>query len=213
MIKITTFDAMVNYSKQLLSLAIIFAGLVATAQKIDMETRVEARLESVLILNIDPNAKIEFGIKEINDNLYQITKDPDDVNFSIESTGSWNLSISATKPYFSGINDTSQKIPIDFIGYYIENKGTNWDNGLFSNIANKSKDTLLPLRTEETMILINGRRNNIGGAKNNSFVLRWKFIYEDELTKMKEFSNFKIKDDYYVGGFYITLSESFTPYK
>jgi len=30
---------------------------------------------------------------------------------------------------------------------------------------------------------------------------------------MKEFSNLKIKDDYYIGGFYITLSESMTPYK
>jgi len=178
-----------------------------TAQEIDIETRVEAKLESVLILNIDPNANIEFGIKEINDNLYQITKNPDDVNFSIESTGNWNLSISAIDQYFSGINDTSQKIPVDFIGYYIENKGDNWDNGLFSNIANKSKDTLLPLTTKETMILINGKRNNIGGSDNNSFVLRWKFIYEDEITKMKEFSNLKIKDDYYIGGFYITLSE------
>ncbi len=184
-----------------------------TAQEIDIETRVEAKLESVLILNIDPNANIEFGIKEINDNLYQITKNPDDVNFSIESTGNWNLSISAIDQYFSGINDTSQKIPVDFIGYYIENKGDNWDNGLFSNIANKSKDTLLPLTTKETMILINGKRNNIGGSDNNSFVLRWKFIYEDEITKMKEFSNLKIKDDYYIGGFYITLSESMTPYK
>ena len=184
-----------------------------TAQEIDIETRVEAKLESVLILNIDPNANIEFGIKEINDNLYQITKNPDDVNFSIESTGNWNLSISAIDQYFSGINDTSQKIPVDFISYYIENKGDNWDNGLFSNIANKSKDTLLPLTTKETMILINGKRNNIGGSDNNSFVLRWKFIYEDEITKMKEFSNLKIKDDYYIGGFYITLSESMTPYK
>jgi len=184
-----------------------------TAQEIDIETRVEAKLESVLILNIDPNANIEFGIKEINDNLYQITKNPDDVNFSIESTGNWNLSISAIDQYFNGINDTSQKIPVDFIGYYIENKGENWDNGLFSNIANKSKDTLLPLTTKETMILINGKRNNIGGSDNNSFVLRWKFIYEDEITKMKEFSNLKIKDDYYIGGFYITLSESMTPYK
>ena len=118
-----------------------------------METRVDAKLETVLVLNIDPDANIEFGIKEINDNLYQITKNPDDINFSVESTGNWNLSISATDQYFSGVNDSSQKIPVDFIGYYIENKGNNWDNGLFSNIANKSKDTLLALTTKETTIL------------------------------------------------------------
>jgi len=204
---------MLVYVKLIFSCLWAILWLTIAAQEIDLETRVEAKLESVLILNIDPEANIEFGIKEINDNLYQITKDPDDVNFSVESTGNWNLSISATDPFFSGINDPSQKIPIDFIGYYIENKGSNWDNGLFSNIANKSKDTLLPLKTEETMILINGRGNNIGGSDNNSFVLRWKFIYEDELTKMKTFSNLEIKDDYYIGGFYITLSESMTPYK
>jgi hypothetical protein len=183
------------------------------SQTFDMETKVEARLESLLILNIDPEAKIEFGIKEINDNLYQITKKPGDVNFTIESTGNWNLSISATEPYFHGVNDTSQKIPVDFIGYSIENKGDNWDNGLFSNIANKSKDTILPLSFEETLILINGRKNNIGNSENNSFVIRWKFIYEDEISKMKKFSAFKIKDDYYIGGFYVTLSESTIPYK
>ncbi len=204
---------MKNYLKTILITVLLLTKIIALAQTIDMETRVEARLESVLILNIDPEANIEFGIKEVNDNLYQITKTPDDVNFSIESTGNWNLSISATNPYFKGINDPNQEIPIEFIGYYIENKGTNWDNGLFSNIANKTKDTLLPLRTEETMILINGKRNNIGSATNNAFVLRWKFIYENELTKMKEFSNFKIEDDYYIAGFYITLSESYTPYK
>ena len=202
---------MVNFRKYLFTYLIILAWLISPSQEIDIATGVEARLESVLILNIDPEANIEFGIKEINDNLYQVTKNPSDVNFSIEATGNWNLSISATKPYFSGINDSSQKIPIDFIGYFIENKGTNWDNGLFSNIANKTKDTLLPLTTKETTILINGRRTNIGGSENNSFVLRWKFIYEDDITKMKEFSSFKIKDDYYIGGFYITLSESSIP--
>ena len=204
---------MINYSKLLLCPVFLFLWIVTTAQSVDMETRVEARLESVLILNIDPTANIEFGIEEINDNLYQITKSPDDVNFSIESTGNWNLSISATEPYFSGVNDSSQKIPVDFIGYYIENTGNNWDNGLFSNIANKSKDTLLPLEAKENVILVNGRRNNIGGSSYNSFVLRWKFIYEDEITKMKKFSTLRIKDDYYIGGFYITLSENLTPYK
>lgn len=204
---------MVNFTKFIFSYIFVLVWLISPAQGIDMETRVEANLVSVLILNIDSDANIEFGIKEINDNLYQVTKNPDDVNFSIEATGNWNLSISATEPYFTGINDSSQKIPIDFIGYFIENKGTNWDNGLFSNIANKSKDTLLALTTKETTILINGRRDNIGGADNNSFVLRWRFIYEDELTKMKKFSRFKIKDDYYIGGFYLTLSESSIPYK
>ncbi len=204
---------MVNYIKYIFTSFFLLFWLILTAQEIDMVTGVEAKLESVLILNIDPDATIEFGIKEINDNLYQVTKNPDDVNFSVEATGNWNLSISATDSYFSGINDSSQKIPVDFIGYFIENKGTNWDNGLFSNIANKTKDTLLALTTKETTILINGRRNNIGGADNNSFVLRWKFIYENDLTKMKKFSRFQIKDDYYVGGFYITLSESGIPYK
>ena len=204
---------MVNYLKLIFSCLWLLIWLTTPAQETYMETRVIARLESVLVLNIDPDANIEFGIKEINDNLYQITKNPDDVNFSVESNGNWNLSISASNPYFRGINDSSQKIPINFLGYYIENKGTNWDNGLFSNIANKTKDTILPLKTDETTILINGTRNNIGGYDNNSFVLRWKFIFEDELTKMKEFSSFSIKDDYYIGEFYITLSESRAPFK
>lgn len=183
------------------------------AQKLDIETVVEAKLESMLILNIDPDASIEFGIKEINDNLYQIVKEPDDINFTVEATGNWNLSISATDPYFYSINDSTRKIPVDFIGYTIENQGTNWDNGLFSNIANKSKDTILPLLPEEKLVMISGKRNNIGNSDKNSFVIRWKFIYENELSKMKKFSLFKIMDDYYVGGFYVTLSEDRIPSK
>lgn len=200
-------------NKYLIFVITILVTSNSIAQEIDLETFVEAKLESVLILNIDNNAKIEFGIKEINDNMYQITKQPDDVNFTVEATGNWNLSISATEPYFSGVNDTTQKIPIDFIGYTIENIGNNWDNGLFSNIANKSKDTILPLQFEEKLVLINGRKNNIGGADNNAFIIRWKFIFEDDLTKMKRFTNFKIKDDYYKSGFYVTLSESSIPIK
>ncbi len=204
---------MIVYLRSSIIIICIAITISAQAQQIDIETMVEAKLESMLILNMDPDANIEFGIKEINDNLYQITKEPDDVNFTIESTGNWNLSISATDPYFHGVNDSTRKIPVDFIGYTIENQGNNWDNGLFSNIANKSKDTILPLRVGETMVMINGRRNNIGNSSNNSFVIRWKFIYENELTKMKKFSLFKIQDDYYIGGFYVTLSESTIPKK
>ena len=195
------------YLKFVLGLLMAATRVIVLAQETELETRIEANLVPVLVLNIDPDAKIEFGIKKVNDNLYQITKKPDDVNFSVESTGNWNLSISAKNPYFTGVNDTTSKIPVDFIGYYIENKGTNWDNGIFSHIANKSKDTILPLKAEKSLVLISGKRNNIGGHSKNKFVLRWKFIYEDNLTKMEKFSRFPINDDHYVNGFYITLSE------
>ena len=194
-------------------LLILFLSFSATAQETNLEMSMEARLESVLILNIDPDTKIEFGIKKVNDNLYEITKKPDDINFSVESTGNWNLSISASNPYFSDVSDSAKKIPVDFLGYTIENRGNNWDNGIFSHIANRSKDTILPLKPEKTIVLINGRKSNIGGHSRNSFVLRWKFIFEDELSKMAKFSNLSIQDGYYVNGFYITLSESKTHYK
>ena len=204
---------MENKCKYLITLSLILMSLISVAQETNLEMNMEARLEPVLILNIDPDTKIEFGIRKVNDNLYEITKKPNDVNFNVESTGNWNLSISAAKPYFTDINDSTKKIPVDFLGYTIENRGNNWDNGIFSHIANRSKDTILPLKHEKTLVLTNGRRNNIGGHSRNSFILRWKFIFEDELSKMAEFSNLSIEDGYYVDGFYITLSESKTHYK
>ncbi len=189
-----------------LSLA-LFVSLLQ-AQETNMEVGFESKLESVLILNMPPDAKVEFGVKEINDNLYQITKTPDDINFSIESTGSWNLSISAEDAFFTGSNDSSQKIPIDFMGFYIENRGTNWDNGLYSNIANLTKDTVMSLTPDKITVLSSGKRGNIGGTDRNSFVLRWKFNYDDEASKVKRFNGLKIKDDFYSGKFFITLSES-----
>jgi len=197
----------------ILLLLILLLSFLASAQETNLEMSMEARLEQVLILNIDPNTKIEFGIKKVNDNLYEITKKPDDINFSVESTGNWNLSISSANTYFTDVTDSTKKIPVDFMGYTIENRGNNWDNGIFSHIANRSKDTILPLKPEKTLVLINGRRNNIGGHSRNSFVLRWKFIFEDNLSKMVEFSNLSIQDGYYIDGFYITLSESKTHYK
>ena len=204
---------MVKGSGYIFLLLLLSLAFAADAQETNLEMSMEARLEPVLILNIDPDAKIEFGIKKVNDNLYEITKKPDDINFSVESTGNWNLSISAAEPYFTDITDSTKKIPVDFLGYTIQNRGNNWDNGIFSHIANRSKDTILPLKPEKTLVLINGRKNNIGGHSRNSFVLRWKFIFEDELSKMARFSNLSIQDGYYVDGFYITLSESKTHYK
>ncbi len=199
--------------RNIVGLFIFFWSFSAMAQETNLEMSMEARLEPVLMLNIDPDTKIEFGIKKVNDNLYEITKKPDDINFSVESTGNWNLSISSANTYFTDVNDSTKKIPVDFLGYTIENRGNNWDNGIFSHIANRSKDTILPLKPEKTLVLINGRRNNIGGHSRNSFVLRWKFIFEDDLNKMIEFSNLSVEDGYYIDGFYITLSESKTHYK
>lgn len=178
------------------------------AQDMIMDTYFSASLESMLILNIDTDVRVDLGIMEVGDNLYQITKYPEDVHFSIESTGNWKLSISATDKYFVCNDDSSCKVPVDFISFYIENKGTNWDNGLFSNIANRTKDTTLSLSAEKTTILVNGSRNNIGGSEQNAFVLRWKLNFEGNPDKMEEFANLKLKEGYYTADFFLTLSES-----
>ena len=183
-------------------------ALKLVAQETPMLINTEAKLESVLLLKIEPNLYVEFGIKKINENLYQITKQPDDIMFSVESTGNWDLSISSADPYFTGLNDTTHKIPVDFVGLYVENRGTNWDNGLFSNMANITKDTVVSLSPESTKLLESGVRGNIGGSTNNAFILRWKFFYEDEALKLRKFSDYNIEDDNYTVGFYITLSES-----
>lgn len=181
------------------------------AQETPLLINAEARLETVLQLNMTQNNYVEFGVKKINEDLYQITKQPEDVMFSIESTGNWNLAISADDLYFRGVNDSTLKIPVDFVGLYIENRGENWDNGLFSNIANATKDTVIYLNAERTMLLASGLRGNVGGVDQNSFILRWKFFYEDEGLKLAKFAGFDIEDDNYQVGFTITLSES-APY-
>ena len=177
-------------------------------QEFYLEADMVARLESMLILNVDPEVRIDFEITKVNDNLYQITQFPDDVPFSVESTSNWKLSIAASEPYFRGVNDPTQTIPIDFISFYIENRGNNWDNGPFSHIANRTKDTLIALSGEQRVVLANGSKNNIGGSSRNNFVLRWKFNFEDEISKMRIFSNLNIQEDQFVGRFYITLSET-----
>jgi len=191
-----------------LGLFLLLPGLKILAQETPMLINTEARLENVLLLKIAPDMRVEFGIKKINENLYQITKQPDDVMFSIESTGNWDLSISSDNSQFTGINDSTHKLPVDFLGLFVENTGTNWDNGLFSNMANITKDTVVYLSPERTKLLESGVRGNIGSSMNNSFILRWKFFYEDEVLKLKKFSDYNIEDDIYTVGFYITLSES-----
>lgn len=188
-------------------IVILYSNIIA-AQETPLPVTMEARLETIMSLNIEPETYCEFSIKRINDNLYQITNPPEDVMFSVESTGNWDLSISAADSYFTGKNDTNSKIPLDFVGYFIENKGSNWDNGLFSNIANVTKDTIVYLSPEKTRVLENGIRNNVGSASHNSFILRWKFFYEEDAMRTRRFADFDIADDEYTVGFYITLSES-----
>jgi len=182
--------------------------LKLAAQEIPILINTEARLENVLMLKIAPDMRVEFGIKKINENLYQITKQPDDVMFSVESTGNWDLSISADNSQFTGISDSTHKVPVDFLGLLVENTGTNWDNGLFSNMANITKDSIVYLSPERTKLLESGVRGNVGSSENNSFILRWKFSFEDEVLKIRRFSDYIIEDDNYTVGFYITLSES-----
>lgn len=178
------------------------------AQETPMEVITEARLDNVLMLRMTPEKYVEFGILKINENLYQITKQPDDVMFSVESTGPWNLSINAVDEYFTGKGDTTHKIPVSFLGLYIENIGTNWDNGLFSNMANATKDTVVYLSADETKLIESGVRGNIGGSRENAFILRWKFFYEDEALRTRKFTDYNIEDDLYKVGYFITLSES-----
>ena len=189
----------------------LLALLNLSGQETPLLISTEARLENVLILRMTPEQYVEFGIKRINDNLYQITKQPDDVMFSVESTGNWNLSLSASDIYFTGVGDSTHKIPVDFLGFFVENTGTNWDNGLFSNIANATKDTVVFLTPEKTQLLESGARGNIGGSAENSFILRWKFFYEDDALRTRRFTDYVIEDDNYRVGYYITLSESTNP--
>lgn len=191
-----------------LGLLIMLPQLKLAAQEIPILINTEARLENVLMLKIAPDMRVEFGIKKINENLYQITKQPDDVMFSVESTGNWDLSISADNSQFTGISDSTHKVPVDFLGLLVENTGTNWDNGLFSNMANITKDSIVYLSPERTKLLESGVRGNVGSSENNSFILRWKFSFEDEVLKIRRFSDYIIEDDNYTVGFYITLSES-----
>jgi hypothetical protein len=194
--------------KALFTFAIMIACNGVSAQETPMLINTEARLDNVLLLKMTPEKYVEFGIKKINENLYQITKQPDDIMFSVESTGNWNLSISAAEPFFTGKEDTTHKIPVSFLGLFVENTGSNWDNGLFSNMANATKDTVIALSDEKMSLLESGVRGNVGSSTENSFILRWKFFYEDDALKIRKFTDFEIEDDLYKVGYYITLSES-----
>jgi hypothetical protein len=128
--------------------------------------------------------------------------------FSVESTGNWNLSISAEEPYFTGVEDSTHKLPVSFLGLFVENTGSNWDNGLFSNMANATKDTIVFFSPQKTSLLESGVKGNVGSSNQNSFILRWKFFYEDKALRIRKFTDFNIFDDTYRVGYYITLSES-----
>lgn len=199
---------MLSRTRYIILLLLCFVIPELRAQETPMLISTEAKLDNVLLLKMTPEKYVEFSIKKINENLYQVTKQPDDVMFSVESTGNWNLSISAADPYFTGESDSTHKIPVDFLGLYVENIGTNWDNGLFSNMANATKDTVVSLSPEKTSLLESGVKGNVGGSMQNSFILRWKFFYEDPALKTRKFTEFIIEDDTYKVGYFITLSES-----
>lgn len=196
--------------RSLALIGILVIGMInaAVSQDVPREVDFNTKLEPLLQLNVDPDIEIEFGILEINDDLYHVTKYPDDVMFSVEATTNWNLSINASNPYFSGVKNPGLKIPVNFVGYYIENYGTNWDNGSFSNIINETKDTISELSADRKMILRNGRRNNIGSSERNSFILRWRLIPENDALKMKNYAHMFLSDEHFKVSVQLTLQET-----
>lgn len=192
----------------LLIICLIFLVKFLAAQDIPQEIFMTVTLEPMLNLNIEPNVELEFGIMEINEDLYHVTKKPKDVVLSVESTTSWSLSVSTETPYFISDKNPDNKIPVEFVGYTVENMGTNWDNGPFSNIINYSKDTILELSDERTRVLTNGRRNNLGGSDKNSFVVHWKLLWDRDAIRLKNYIQNFMTDERYKVNVHFTLSES-----
>lgn len=193
---------------KLLISCLIFLVKFMVAQDIPQQIFMSVTLEPMLNLNIQPDLELEFGIMEINEDLYHVTKKPEDVVLSVESTTSWSLSISAETPYFISDKNPDNMIPVEFVGYTVENMGTNWDNGPFSNIINYSKDTILELSDDRTRVLTNGRRNNLGGSDKNSFVVHWKLLWERDAIRLKNYVNNFMTDERYKVNVRLTLSES-----
>lgn len=179
-----------------------------TGQDIPREVNATVVLQPMLQLNVNPDVKVEFGLMEVNEDLYHVTKEPEDVMFSVESTTNWNLSISAEHAYFSGTKHPEHKIPVEFVGYTIENLGTNWDNGSFSNILNMSKDTIIELTPERTTVLSNGRRNNMGDRDMNSFIIHWDLLFENNTLRMKNYAHYFLSDELFKVNVHLTLSET-----
>ena len=200
----------IKYIKSLIQVVVLIVTLtrVAFGQDETSEVFVKVVLQPMLYLNVEPNPEVEFGIMEINQDLYHVTKQPEDIMFSVESTTNWNLSISTEQPFFSGEKHPEHKIPVEFVGYTIEDLGTNWDNGSFSNILNYSKDTILELSAERRQVLTNGRRNNLGGADRNSFIIHWKLLFESNALRMRNYSQYFMQDDRYKVNVHLTLSET-----
>jgi len=185
---------------------VVFNNLVA--QVTPREVFMTVALQPMLQLNVNPDVVVEFGLLEVNEDLYHVTKKPEDVMFSVESTTNWNLSVSSTKPYFTGEKNPEHKIPVEFVGYTIEDLGTNWDNGSYSNILNMSKDTVLELSPERTEVLTNGRRNNMGDVSMNSFTLHWKLLFENNALRMRNYSRYFMTDERFKVNVQLTLSET-----
>jgi len=188
-------------------LAFMIRGLHAQ-ENISSQVFATVVLQPMMYLNVEPNLEIEFGILEINQDLYHVTKQPEDVIFSIESTTNWNLSVSTEQAFFVGEKNPDHKIPVEFVGYTIEDLGTNWDNGSFSNILNISKDTILELSPERTQVLTNGRRNNMGDADMNSFIIHWKLLFESNALRMRNYSQYFMEDERFKVNVQLTLSET-----
>jgi len=179
-----------------------------SAQESPRQVFVTVALQPMLQLNVNPDLEVEFGILEVNQDLFHVTKKPEDVMFSVESTTNWNLSVSSVQPYFTGEKNPEHKIPVDFVGYTIEDLGTNWDNGSYSNILNMTKDTVLELSPERTEVLTNGRRNNMGDADMNSFILHWKLLFENNALRMRNYSQYFMTDERFKVNVQLTLSET-----
>lgn len=161
-------------------------------------------LTQILRLNINENSGIGFEYDDykiiININGKQGYGINNQTSFSVSSSVRWKINYGAETPYLIGMNNSTNKIEVNNIGFELINTGLHsFINGeLRSDITNNATEITVLQQYPVVLIQDNkARYSNCGDDNDNSFILMWRFGSLENNMNQTSLSEQNIQPDTY----------------
>lgn len=158
----------------------LLLGLATIAQPVvdNAIIPVSVNLNSILRLNVTSGGNIEFTVNNIDQYTSGIVNSPRyDTKFTVASSVDFNVLMYAEGDLL-GADNTAHTLPVDNVGYILENTGSGAPSGTnytFINDAGTGDvSTITPLNATATTAIITGVDGaSAGNTAKNAFTIHW----------------------------------------
>jgi len=196
--------------KTIIITIILFAFILPLKAQVQLtdqskEVTVNANLNSILDLNMDPEITVTFEFIQIDQGNFMIVNRNEQIMFSVESTANWRLEYAAAETAFQGWYDPSNQVELNNVGVRIQCMGSHQDNGV--NLINHTQNGAVALGSRKSVLLEKGIQSNIGDATANTFLLTWEIGTRSGNMNQMSIIFQNVSEDIYMVNVDFTLTE------